>query len=169
MNENDPTSFANGNERSRLELRDATESDRNFLRELYRTTREDEVAQFGWSDEQVASFLDMQGDVQSRSYAMQYPDAQHKIILWDGSSAGRIMTEASDNVMLLIDIAVLPAFRGRAIASTLIKRLQVGSEVVRLSVAKTNQKARALYERHGFTVSGESEFNVSMQWKRPSE
>ena len=149
-----------------IELRETTPSDEEFLRELYRTTRRDEVAAFGWSEAEQSSFLTMQFEMQHRAYAMQYPDAEHRIILSDGVPAGRIIVDRSAETVSLTDIAVLPGFQGRGIASHLIARLKDKSETILLNVDKQNSVARRLYEKHGFVTVGETEFAFEMRWTR---
>ena len=61
--------------------------------------------------------------------------------------------------LVLDGICVDPAARGRGIGTALLgaasdKARRIGARVVRLSVIGTNSRARALYERHGFTPAG---------------
>ena len=148
-----------------IELRDVTSDDEKFLCELYHTTRSDEVAAFGWSKAEQDSFLTMQFTMQQQAYKMQYPDAEHSVILFDGEPAGRVIVDRSAHAVSLTDIAVLPKFRGRGIASRIISRLQDEVDAIALSVDRANASARRLYEKHGFTITGESEFNFEMRWK----
>ncbi len=65
--------------------------------------------------------------------------------------------EASVDEYLLSHLAVKPRFRGRGVGSLMLKRLENharehGLNKVTLQVALGNQKARKLYERHGFLV-----------------
>jgi ribosomal protein S18 acetylase RimI-like enzyme/SAM-dependent methyltransferase len=152
-----------------IELRDVTSDDEKFLCELYHTTRRDEVAAFGWSEAEQHSFLTMQFTMQQQAYKMQYPDAKHSVILFDGEPAGRVIVDRSDDAISLTDIAVLPEFRGRGIASRMISRLQDEVDAIALSVDKINPTARRLYEKHGFTITGETEFNFEMQWLGKTE
>jgi len=149
-----------------IELREATSSDEEFLRTLYRSTRLDEVAKFGWSEGEQDAFLTMQFEMQKRGYAIQYPDAEHRIILCDGIQAGRIIVDRAGEMLTLTDIAILPDLRGRGIASRLIARLKRESDVILLHVDKQNNPARQLYESHGFVPTGETEFAFEMRWTR---
>ena len=67
-------------------------------------------------------------------------------------------TDAQD-ALVLDGICVDRATRGRGIGSTLLaeaaqKAQRLGLRAVKLSVIDTNPRARALYERHGFTPTG---------------
>ena len=147
-----------------IELREATAEDRGFLCKLYRTTRADEVAAFGWGESEQDSFLTMQFDMQQRAYEMQYPNAECSVILFDGAPAGRLIVDRSGDVISLTDIAICPEFRGRGVASRLIGRLQGEGKAIVLSVDKHNVSARQLYEKLGFAETGESEFTFAMRW-----
>lgn len=146
-----------------IDLREARPDDAEFLRKLYHSTRKDEVASFGWPAPQQESFLTMQFTAQQASYKMQYPNAEHSIILCDSTPAGRIMIDRSGDDVMLTDIAILPDFRNRGIASTLIDRLKAESRGIVLSVDKQNGVAYRLYQKHGFVVTGENEFMFTMR------
>lgn len=149
-----------------IELREATSSDEEFLRTLYRSTRRDEVAQFGWSEAEQDAFLAMQFDMQRKAYEIQYPNAEHRIVMCDTTRVGRMIVDRSDAGLLLTDIAILPDFQKRGIASQLIARLKRQSDVIFLNVDKQNTPARRLYEREGFVPTAETEFTYEMRWTR---
>jgi len=149
-----------------IEKRDATPNDEEFLRKLYHSTRSDEVKAFGWDEAQQESFLDMQFRMQQNAYRMQYPNAEHSVIVCDRNAVGRLIVDRSGSETSLTDIAILPEFRGRGIASNLIKELQDEAKSIILSVDKQNQVARHVYEKHGFVITGETEFMYGMRWER---
>ena len=72
-------------------IRPATASDDEFLYAVYAATRSDEFASLGWPPEQLEAFLKMQFEMQRRSYALQFPGAEHNIVLFHGDPAGRIL------------------------------------------------------------------------------
>jgi ribosomal protein S18 acetylase RimI-like enzyme len=155
-----------GQQPSSVELREARSSDEEFLRMLYHSTRRDVVAQFGWSGAEQDAFLTMQFEMQKKGYAIQYPHAEHHIVICDGIPAGRIITNRSDRTLSLTDIALLPSFRRRGIASQLINMLKRESDAIMLNVDKNNAPARQLYEKHGFVTTAETEFAFEMHWRR---
>lgn len=156
-----------------ITIRPATDADGAFLLDVYVSSRAGEVAAFGWDEAQQRSFLEMQFSVRRRAYAMQYPDARCSIILCDGEPAGAIIVDRLDGRIELTDIAILPDFRSRGIASRLIRDLQneaAGSGVpLTLNVDRTNHNAFNLYLELGFTVTGETELNLAMQWAAPTK
>ena len=64
-------------------------------------------------------------------------------------------------------IELLPEFQRKGVGTVLMKRIlgeaQVRRIPVRLQVLRTNTPARRLYERLGFTVSGETETHFQME------
>ncbi|HEY3368989.1 MAG TPA: GNAT family N-acetyltransferase [Symbiobacteriaceae bacterium] len=151
-----------------LTTRPACLDDAPFLLEVYPSTRQDEVAAWGWSPEQQNAFLQMQFMAQNRSYEMRFPDLAQRVIVQDGRLAGRLIAAQTGDEVRLVDIALLPEFRGTGIGATLIRELQAQAERVGkplgLQVAKANP-ARRLYERLGFVVIGETDLHYAMEWR----
>ena len=149
-------------------LRPAQADDEPFLLDVYAGTRADELAAWGWDAAQQLAFLRMQFTVQRRAYEMQYGEASHDIILFKDKEAGRIMVNRTEQEILLVDIALLPQYRNYGIGSSLIKDLcaEAASKdlPVRLQVLKSNTAAARLYERLGFSMTGDSGIHFEMEW-----
>ncbi|MGZ4164150.1 MAG: GNAT family N-acetyltransferase [Tumebacillaceae bacterium] len=145
-----------------------TSEDEPFLFHVYASTRAAELASFGWDDAMQHSFLTMQWTAQHRSYTTQFPNADHHIILYHNLPAGRILVSRSKQELRVIDISLLQVFCNRGIGTQLLRELQAeASEVdkpLRLSVLKTNP-AKRLYERLGFTTTGENDLYDFMEWR----
>jgi ribosomal protein S18 acetylase RimI-like enzyme len=152
-------------------LRPVTPDDEVFLLQVYASTRAEEMALVPWSDEQKQAFLRMQFDAQRQSYRQQFPDAEYSVILRDGIAAGRLIVEQTGERILLIDIALLPAFRNLGIGSKLISDLkaeaQQAGKPLWLDVESFSPVFR-LYERLGFKKIDEAGYYLRMEW-RPSE
>lgn len=147
-------------------LRPVAESDQDFLYEVYASTRRAEVSAWGWNEAQQDAFLRMQFTMQRRAYEMQHPNAAHDIILLDDEPIGRLLVERSAGEILLTDISLLNAYRGRGIGSQLITNLldeadRTGAKVS-LQVLKDNPAAR-LYARLGFIKTGEHSLYLLME------
>lgn len=142
--------------------------DEPFLFTVYAETRRAEVEGWGWPTAQQDAFLKMQFQFQRRSYAMQFPDADHRVIWHEGAPVGQILVDRSSQAIRLVDIALLQAFRGRGIGAELIRDLQAEAEQtakpLQLTVRKENAGARHLYERLGFTATAETELDCALQW-----
>ena len=154
-----------------LSLRPVSFDDEAFLFQVYASTRVDEMAVVQWSEEQKQAFLRMQFNAQSQSYQQQFPGAEYHVILHDGVSAGRLTVERTEERILLIDVALLPAHRNMGIGSSLIRDLKTEAQEtgrpLRLEVENFNPAYR-LYERLGFKKIDEASFYYRMEW-RPSE
>ena len=158
-----------GNLPSGISLRPYSAEDQELLFAVYASTRKSEVAAFGWDAAQQDVFLRMQFNAQRRGYETAYPQADHQIICLDGQPIGRIMVLRAADHALLVDIALLPEYRGRGIGGALLRELAAESDrshvPLRLQVHKTNPGARRLYERLGFIPRGEDD--VYCQMERP--
>ena len=62
-------------------------------------------------------------DAQSRSYAYCYPGAEHSLLLAGDRPAGRIMVERPAAVFHLVDISLLPEYRGEGSGTLLLWEL----------------------------------------------
>lgn len=158
-----------GKESAEISLRPVAEGDADFLYGLYAETRRDEVALFGWDAASADAFLRMQFDVRTRSYAMQYPQAEDNVIVLDGRIAGRMIVDRTETAIVLVDIAVAGAFRQKGIASCLIKQLQSESAAagvpLELRVDRSNTNALSLYQKLGLEIKDEDQIQFLMTWE----
>jgi ribosomal protein S18 acetylase RimI-like enzyme len=142
----------------RIGLRGIDATDRAFLREVHAATRLEELAPLGWSREQVDAFIDMQFEAQHRDYWRNYDTSRFRIVTCDGIDAGRLYVERRNDELRVVDIALLPGFRGRGIGRGLFEDLfdeaDAGGLAVRIHVEHENP-ARRLYLRLGFAFTGE--------------
>jgi ribosomal protein S18 acetylase RimI-like enzyme len=150
-----------------ITLRAATSDDEAFLRQLYASTRIDE---FKWLNvpQQIDSLMTMQYDIRQAQYEAAYPDAESGIILQDDRPIGRMLIQEHDHEFVLVDIAILPEYRGAGIGSRLLQQLldraASADKAVRLQVFKTNP-AQRLYAKLGFAEVGEQSMYIEMTCK----
>jgi ribosomal protein S18 acetylase RimI-like enzyme len=148
-------------------LRPARPEDRELLLAVYASTRVEELAPVPWTEEQKAAFLKMQFEAQDVDYRRNYADAEFSVIEVDGAPAGRLYVHRRPDEIRLIDIALLPAFRGRGIGTSLLSRLfdeATASDVPVTIHVEIHNPARALYDRLGFVVQGEQGLYALMRW-----
>lgn len=161
-----PPLFARGGDDD-VELIPVGSGDEAFLFQVYAGTRREEVAAWGWDAAQQEAFLHMQFQVQQRAYQMQFPDAEHCLIVHDGCRVGRMILQRSKGALHLVDIALLPEYRGAGFGTAVLRALQEeaarAGKPLRLRVMKGNP-ARRLYARLGFAVTGESATHDAMEW-----
>src|SRR5689334_62985 len=105
------------------ELRSSLPADADFLFRLYASTRTDEIANIGWPAAQQEAFLRMQFNVQQRWYQKTYSQAEHNIVEIQGQPVGRMVVLRGQKMWQLMDISLLPEFRGRGIGGDLIRAL----------------------------------------------
>lgn len=150
-----------------ISLRPVSIEDEAFLFEVYAGTRAEELAALGWSDAQRELFLRMQFDAQRRDYERRFTHGAHSIIVSNGRPAGRIWVERTDEYILVVDIALLPAYRNAGIGSFLFRELMKEADdarkTLRLTVSKSNAGAMRFYGRLGFNVTGETDLDCRME------
>ena len=149
-----------------IDLRSYTPDDDSFLFELYASTRKDEVEAWGWDAGQRQAFLKQQFAAQQHSYSLQFPQAEHSIIVMDNRPVGRMIVAREDQELRLVDIALLGEHRNNGIGTRLIQELiaeaaKVGKPL-RLQVLKSNPAAR-LYSRLGFLPMGDDGLYLHME------
>jgi ribosomal protein S18 acetylase RimI-like enzyme len=141
-------------------------ADEPFLRRVYASTRADELAGVPWTAEQKAAFCDMQFDAQDRDYRSRWSDSTYDIVLLDGVPAGRLWAGYTAANVHVLDIAILPEFRGKGaggqVLRELIEQAQSTQRTFSIHVEKTNP-ARRLYERLGLRVVDEGELYDRME------
>jgi ribosomal protein S18 acetylase RimI-like enzyme len=138
-----------------VRLRPARASDRALLFEVYASTRAEELAVVPWPEPTKQAFLAQQFEAQDVHYRRHYPDASFEVIEVDGEPAGRLYVDRLDEEIRIIDIALLPGFRGCGIGAALLRELidEAAGAGKRLSIhVERENRARTLYERLGFTV-----------------
>jgi ribosomal protein S18 acetylase RimI-like enzyme len=150
-----------------IALRAANPGDREFLRTVYASTRQDEMARVPWSEREKQAFLDMQFEAQDRYYQERYPDTAFLVVERDGAPIGRLYVDREPEEIRLIDIALLPKHRGAGIGGALLADLldeaRRTGRVVRIHVETFNPAMR-LYERLGFRRIEERGVYWLMEW-----
>jgi ribosomal protein S18 acetylase RimI-like enzyme len=156
--------------RGEIGLRPATDADSNFLYTVYGETRREELAVTGWDDGQKEAFLRMQFDLQDSHYRQHYHGASYELILACGAPAGRLYLHRTAVEIRIMDIALLPQFRGRGIGGrimeSLVREADREGQSITLHVERNN-KVLGFYERIGFRIAGEHGVYYFME--RPAE
>lgn len=149
-------------------LRIAVPGDDMFLEDLYAETRCEELAVVDWNEDQKYAFLKMQFSLQKRAHEIQFPEAEHYILETNEIPVGSLTVERTAEIRL-VDIALLPQFRGRGFGTLVLKQLQdearAAEKPLTLHVFRTNDRAISFYERHGFCVAGSNETHLAMRWQ----
>jgi ribosomal protein S18 acetylase RimI-like enzyme len=153
-----------------VSLRQATEEDYEDLVRVYASERAAELEQVTWWDDaQKLDFCRSQFDAQKVEYDARYPDAEYDVILLEGRTAGRIWIGRGEEEIRLLDIALLPEFRGQGVGAVLVGALieeaRSAGKRLRHMVFVLNEGALRFYQRHGFRVFEEVGGYLHMEWK----
>lgn len=138
-----------------ITLRTEEDRDREFLAELYASTRAEELRPVAWPPAQKRAFLRDQFELQWAHYRRHYPVAQWLVVLHEGAAAGRMYVEATRGEVRLMDVALVEALRNRGIGTALMRCLLDDADArglpVTLHVEPFNPAA-AWYQRLGFVT-----------------
>lgn len=149
-----------------IHFRFVSPEDHGFLYEVYASTRREEFAGTGWDAAAIETFLRMQFQLQDAQYLRNAPGATFEIILVDDQPAGRLYLRRTEGGIRLVDIALLPAFRGRGVGSRILKGLvmeaDAGGLVIGLHVDQANP-IRQFYEKLDFRQRGEGGVYLYME------
>ncbi|RNF86563.1 GNAT family N-acetyltransferase [Montanilutibacter psychrotolerans] len=161
-----------------IALRHAQSSDLPYLRELYASTREQELAQVAWPPQARQAFLDSQFALQHLHYVNHFPQAAFLVIEQHGDPVGRYYLQRGDASRahhdevpgddLLIDISLGPAVRGQGLATALIgdsqRQAARHGRGMQLHVQCDNTGAARLYQRLGFSVVADEGAYQRLRW-----
>lgn len=150
-----------------IERRAITDDDLPFLSRLYASTREDELAPLPWSEEQKRVFLEQQFNAQHVFYQQQFPDAAFELLSVAGEPAGRLYVARWTREIRIVDIALLPEFRGHGHGGRLVGELleegRAQGKKVSIHVERHNP-AMHLYQRLGFREVQDKGVYLLMEW-----
>jgi ribosomal protein S18 acetylase RimI-like enzyme len=150
-----------------VRLRPITPEDDEFLARVYASSRADELAPTGWSDEQKEIFCRRQFDAQSAYYSVNYPGALFQVIERDGQPIGRLYVARWEKEIRIVDITLLPESRGTGLGTKLLRDLQdearVSGKSLTIHVERFN-RALGLYRQLGFEQIEDKGVYLLMRW-----
>jgi ribosomal protein S18 acetylase RimI-like enzyme len=149
-------------------LRAATAGDRAVLRDVYASTRAEELDQVAWAPGQREAFVQMQFDAQDTDYRRRNPAGTFDVIEVDGRPAGRLYVDRRPDDIRVVDIALLPGFRGAGLGRRLLEQLmqEAATSGRKLSMhVEIHNRAAELYSRLGFEVVAERGVYRLMEWR----
>jgi ribosomal protein S18 acetylase RimI-like enzyme len=95
----------------------------------------------------------MQFGAQDAAWREARPAMAMSVIEVDGEPAGRLYVDTGPDETRIVDIALLPEFRGRGVGGGLVREIIAAGEARGASVTihvERENRARSLYERLGF-------------------
>jgi ribosomal protein S18 acetylase RimI-like enzyme len=151
-----------------VQLRDATLADTDLLCQVYASTRAEELAVTDWSDAQKAEFCRMQFTAQDAYYRENYPTARFSVIERNGEPAGRLYVDRWAKEIRIMDIALLPEYRGVGIGTHFLRALMeeagAAGKALSIHVEKFNPALR-LYQRLDFRPREDKGIYLLLEWK----
>src|SRR5215212_2645419 len=152
-----------------VSLRAIGPKDDSFLAGVYASTRWDELAPTGWSEEEKTVFCRRQFDAQSAHYRENYPGASLQVIENAGVPIGRLYVARWAREIRIMDIALLPEHRGAGIGTKLLRQLQEEAQTAGKSLTIHVERfnpALGLYQRLGFQQVEDKGVYLLMKWER---
>jgi ribosomal protein S18 acetylase RimI-like enzyme len=149
-----------------IKYRTQNDTDRDFLYKLYASTRTDEIKLTDWDNTQIELFLRFQFEAQLKHYLNNYKKATFEIITIQSKDAGRLYLNQDENEIRIIDISLLPEYRGKGFGSEIMGEILKNGEQlkkpVRLSVF-INNPAQRFYKRLGFVKISDEPPYIQME------
>jgi ribosomal protein S18 acetylase RimI-like enzyme len=136
-----------------LEFVQAKESDKSYLLDLRKCTMIEHLRNVGLelTDEEHETRIN---DVYECLHIIFYVDEK----------VGALKYRESENWLEVVQLQIHPDYQGKGIGNKVMRKMLnvAGVKPVRLSVLKSNP-AKKLYDRLGFVVTGEDEYEYHMQ------
>lgn len=148
-------------------LRHQTADDTAFLRRLFEIVRQTDFVDIEWPDAVRRQFFDSQFLFQRSHRHQAYAGADQLMVMQDSTPVGNLCIWTGSEEMRLVEISLLPEWRGRGLGTALLRALQKHAVhrnyTVSLSVRKDNP-ARQLYRKLGFMETGSEGPDLGMRW-----
>lgn len=136
--------------------REAVESDYEFLFELKKITEKQAIANvFGWDE-----------TIQLQIHQQEWEQAKPLIIMVDGEDVGSVLIEQRSDEIYFGRFFILPSYQGQGLGSAVMQNVIEMSQKQQLPISLLylqGNRVGALYRRHGFEVTSETEQFVYMQ------
>ncbi len=150
-----------------LVVRPALENEDDFLFRVFASTRDESLGLGDWEADRKDTLLRMQFSLRQQHYERYFGDADTSIVFQDDEPIGSLICQLGPDHFRLVDIALLPPFRGcgigRRLINDLLERAREAGKPCRLQVERSNPAMR-LYARLGFQLLSESEIYAEMEW-----
>jgi ribosomal protein S18 acetylase RimI-like enzyme len=150
-------------------VRPSRDDDNRFVSDIFKEDRRGAFASAGLGNEQQDAILSMQFSARERGYSNDFTNLERSVIVIGETPVGCLSVARSPREITLVDIALLPSYRGRGIGTELILNLMAegarSGRPVRLSVSREN-RAIGLYLRLGFAAKAEEAGGayLGMEW-----
>jgi len=141
--------------------------DEAFLYRVYASTRAAEMELVDWSESDKHAFLWQQFTAQHTYYQQHYATASFQVVLRGDAMVGRLYVSRGPTEIRIVDIALLPEYRGDGLGTELLRDLlgEAGrnGKAVTIHVEQFNP-ALGWYQRLGFVPVEDRGVYVLMRW-----
>lgn len=148
--------------------RAAEPADDSFLYDVFATTWESEVSALP-NQNLARHVLRIQHIAQERRYTSRYPGHQRFVLTEAGERVGRLYVLRSGSSLHVVDLTLLPEFRGRGLGTRVVRDLVLeasGEDVpVTLRVGRTNTEVTHFYARLGFDLVDVDDLDNYFEWR----
>jgi ribosomal protein S18 acetylase RimI-like enzyme len=148
-------------------LKDVGQDGEAALFQLFAAVRCEELMMEQWEPALRNQMLRLQFEAQRRGCREQFPGADARLILRDGSPVGWVIVDRSGPMLHCVDIAILSEARNTGLGTRVLRALQeeaaAAGRPVALTVLRSNVRARGLYLRLGFRVIRETDLHTLME------
>jgi GNAT superfamily N-acetyltransferase len=154
--------------RAGLTFRPVGDDDMGFLARVYASTRKQELAATSMTDMQKAALLLLQFRAQHAHFLKHYPRADMLVVMGGREYIGRLYIERWPTRHGIIDITLLPEYRGHGAGEVLLRDLTeeaaAAGKDVSILVDKFNPAMR-LCQRLGFVAEEDKGAYDLMRWR----
>ncbi len=157
---------------NQIGLRPISPEDLSFLSRVYSETRQEEMAQSGWTPKEIDDFLEFQFQAQHKFYQEQFEGADFDLVLFRGEPVGRLYVEHREDEIRIIDIALLIEHRRKELGGYLLRKILAEATAAGLPVrihVEMNNPALNLYHHLGFYQTGDTGVYYLMEWHPDKE
>jgi GNAT superfamily N-acetyltransferase len=152
-------------------LRPCVPADDAFLYDVFCTTWASEVAALP-NPRLAPHVLRIQHIAQERQFASRHPGHQRYVVLHDDEPAGRLFVHERRSSMHVVDLTLLPRFRGWGLGAGLTRDLLADAtehgRSVTIRLARRNVRACDLYSSLGFRLAQADDVDSYFEWTPPA-
>lgn len=133
--------------------------DRSALLAAYASSRDSDPELARRHPDSRQSVIEHEFESRQLSYPIDFPEVRFFLLEAQGATAGRCYIQVTPSDVFLVDLVLLPVWRGHghgtAVLTDLIHFARSTRRSLRLHVAKNNPRAARLYDRLGFARAEE--------------
>lgn len=154
----------------KVTTRPSVAGDSAFMLELYASTSKDVLDDLGWSIGGQRTFVIMQAQAEEWNRARLYPGMDKLTICVDEMPVGRLLVCLRNNILHLVDLSLLPRYRGLGIGTQLMGEIlneaRNARVPVKVRVPKVSSSVR-FFEWLDFTTPTDLGSHVELNWVPP--